>query len=131
MKPNMKSSRSFCSILHSSFMWHDWKLFEILAHNYRFSILKLTWKNESPLWASNSCVVCCALVVLGALPFSSYAQLDPSFYKERCPRVHPIVHQVIRNVSNSDPRMHASLLRLHQHDCFVQVRLISSSFWCH
>ncbi|RDX58079.1 Peroxidase 15 [Mucuna pruriens] len=65
-------------------------------------------------------VVCCVLVVLGALPFSSDAQLDPSFYSNTCSNVHSIVRGVIRNVSKSDPRMLASLIRLHFHDCFVQ-----------
>ncbi|XP_027368312.1 peroxidase 15-like [Abrus precatorius] len=65
-------------------------------------------------------ILCCALVVLGALPFSSDAQLDPSFYNKSCPNVHSIVREVIRNVSKSDPRMLASLIRLHFHDCFVQ-----------
>ncbi|KAK7303548.1 hypothetical protein RJT34_14455 [Clitoria ternatea] len=66
-----------------------------------------------------SVAVCCALVVVAALPFSD-AQLDPSFYNKTCPTVHSIVRDVIRNVSKSDPRMLASLVRLHFHDCFVQ-----------
>ncbi|MED6119418.1 hypothetical protein PIB30_011783 [Stylosanthes scabra] len=44
---------------------------------------------------------------------------DPSFYNETCPNVHSIVTQVIVNASQSDPRIFASLLRLHFHDCFV------------
>ncbi|XP_061373668.1 peroxidase A2-like [Gastrolobium bilobum] len=62
----------------------------------------------------------CVVVVLGGLPFSSDAQLDPSFYQDTCPKVHKIVHNVLKNVSKSDPRMLASLVRLHFHDCFVQ-----------
>ncbi|XP_061373665.1 peroxidase A2-like [Gastrolobium bilobum] len=64
--------------------------------------------------------LCCVAIVLGALPFSSDAQLDPSFYSSTCPNVHSIVRDVIKNVSKSDPRMLASLIRLHFHDCFVQ-----------
>ncbi|WJX27503.1 peroxidase [Trifolium repens] len=64
--------------------------------------------------------LCCVVVVFGVLPFSSYAQLDPSFYKNTCPNVSSIVREVIRNVSKTDPRMLASLIRLHFHDCFVQ-----------
>ncbi|XP_027368305.1 uncharacterized protein LOC113874265 [Abrus precatorius] len=64
--------------------------------------------------------LCCVVIAIGALPFSSDAQLDPSFYKNTCPKVHSIVRDVIRNVSKSDPRMLASLIRLHFHDCFVQ-----------
>ncbi|KAK7246130.1 hypothetical protein RIF29_40989 [Crotalaria pallida] len=64
--------------------------------------------------------LCCVVVVLGGLTFSSDAQLDPSFYKDTCPNVHSIVHKVIKKASKSDPRLRASLIRLHFHDCFVQ-----------
>ena len=65
--------------------------------------------------------LCCVVVVLGVLlPFSD-AQLDPSFYNSTCPNVRSIVRNVLTNVSASDPRMLASLIRLHFHDCFVQV----------
>ncbi|CAI8590414.1 unnamed protein product [Vicia faba] len=63
----------------------------------------------------------CALLLFGVLlPFSSNAQLDPSFYNNTCPNVSSIVRDVIRNVSKTDTRMLASLVRLHFHDCFVQ-----------
>ncbi|MED6110293.1 hypothetical protein PIB30_041566 [Stylosanthes scabra] len=68
-----------------------------------------------------SIVLCVA--ILGAFPLSSDSQasnLDPSFYKDTCPTVHSIVRGVLRNVSKSDPRILASLVRLHFHDCFVQ-----------
>ncbi|KAK2448290.1 peroxidase [Trifolium repens] len=64
--------------------------------------------------------LCCVLVVLGGLPFSLDAQLDSSFYKDTCPNVTSIVREVLTNVSNTDPRMLASFIRLHFHDCFVQ-----------
>ncbi|KAK7246124.1 hypothetical protein RIF29_40983 [Crotalaria pallida] len=62
---------------------------------------------------------CVVVVVLGGLPLSSEAQLDPSFYRDACPKVHSIVREVVRSVSKKDPRMLASLIRLHFHDCFV------------
>ncbi|RZB90262.1 Peroxidase 15 isoform C [Glycine soja] len=62
----------------------------------------------------------CVVVVLGALPYFSYAQLDPSFYASTCSNLSSIVREVLTNVSLSDPRMPASLIRLHFHDCFVQ-----------
>ncbi|TKY72364.1 Peroxidase 15 [Spatholobus suberectus] len=64
--------------------------------------------------------LCCAMVVLGVLPLSLDAQLDPSFYRKTCPNVHSIVLQVVSSVAQKDPRMLASLVRLHFHDCFVQ-----------
>ncbi|XP_019419106.1 PREDICTED: peroxidase A2-like isoform X2 [Lupinus angustifolius] len=63
--------------------------------------------------------LCCVVVVFGGLTLSSDAQLDTSFYKKSCPKVHSIVREVVRNVSKKDPRMLASLIRLHFHDCFV------------
>jgi len=68
--------------------------------------------------------LCCVVVVLGGLPFSSDAQLDNSFYRDTCPNVHSIVREVLRNVSKTDPRILASLMRVHFHDCFVQVSII-------
>ncbi|CAJ1962926.1 unnamed protein product [Sphenostylis stenocarpa] len=68
-----------------------------------------------------ACVVVMGLVVvLGGLPFSSGAQLDPDFYNNTCPKVHSIVFDVVQNVAETDPRMPASLIRLLFHDCFVQ-----------
>ncbi|TKY72363.1 Peroxidase 15 [Spatholobus suberectus] len=64
--------------------------------------------------------LCCVVVVLGVLPLSLDAQLDPSFYRNTCAKVHSIVREVVRSVSKKDPRMLASLVRLHFHDCFVQ-----------
>lgn len=76
--------------------------------------------------------LCCVVVVLGVFPLSLDAQaqqLDPSFYRNTCPRVHSIVREVVRNVSKKDPRMLASLIRLHFHDCFVQVHSYFLSFF--
>jgi len=68
--------------------------------------------------------LCCTVAVFGVLPFSSNAQLNPSFYSKTCPNVSSIVREVIRNVSKTDTRMLASLVRLHFHDCFVQVCIL-------
>ncbi|KAF8112782.1 hypothetical protein N665_0062s0125 [Sinapis alba] len=62
------------------------------------------------------------LITMGCLmlhsSFSS-AQLTPTFYDTTCPRVFTIVRDTIVNELRSDPRIAASLLRLHFHDCFV------------
>ncbi|KAF1882172.1 hypothetical protein Lal_00038816 [Lupinus albus] len=63
--------------------------------------------------------VAALLVIFVGFPLSSNAELDPSFYKDTCPNVSSIVREVIKNVSKSDPRIFASLIRLHFHDCFV------------
>ncbi|KAK4265672.1 hypothetical protein QN277_026693 [Acacia crassicarpa] len=64
--------------------------------------------------------LCCAFVVFAGTISVSYGQLDPSFYKKSCPKVHAIVREVVDNALDSDPRIGASLVRLHFHDCFVQ-----------
>ncbi|KAK7331264.1 hypothetical protein VNO77_25484 [Canavalia gladiata] len=81
------------------------------TQNGKMSSLSVSIMKVVALW--------CVVVVVGALPISD-AQLDPSFYKNSCPKVHSIVRGVLRNVSKSDPRILASLIRLHFHDCFVQ-----------
>ncbi|KAG8367952.1 hypothetical protein BUALT_Bualt16G0126100 [Buddleja alternifolia] len=50
----------------------------------------------------------------------SQAQLNSTFYSTTCPNVSNIVTTVIQQALQSDPRIGASLIRLHFHDCFVQ-----------
>ncbi|EFJ10567.1 hypothetical protein SELMODRAFT_235541 [Selaginella moellendorffii] len=47
-------------------------------------------------------------------------QGDTTFYASTCPNLVQIVSGVVRRAVASEPRMAASLLRLHFHDCFVQ-----------
>ncbi|OMP03401.1 Plant peroxidase [Corchorus olitorius] len=58
-----------------------------------------------------------AVLLEGSL---SNGQLSPTFYDQTCPNVTNIIRQVLENASLSDPRIGASLIRLHFHDCFVQ-----------
>lgn len=46
--------------------------------------------------------------------------LYPQFYDESCPKVEEIVKSVVAKAVAKEPRMAASLLRLHFHDCFVK-----------
>ncbi|KAL0346299.1 UNVERIFIED_CONTAM: Peroxidase 15 [Sesamum radiatum] len=50
----------------------------------------------------------------------SQAQLNSTFYSSTCPNVSNIVTTLIQQALQSDPRIGASLIRLHFHDCFVQ-----------
>ncbi|XP_061373674.1 peroxidase A2-like [Gastrolobium bilobum] len=61
----------------------------------------------------------CAFVMQAGFSVS-HAQLTPTFYSETCPFLFDIVFDVIFEASLSDPRIGASLIRLHFHDCFVQ-----------
>ncbi|KAF7818943.1 peroxidase A2-like [Senna tora] len=47
------------------------------------------------------------------------AQLNSTFYSKTCPNVSSIVRSVVQQALQSDPRIGASLIRLHFHDCFV------------
>lgn len=47
--------------------------------------------------------------------------LYPQFYDHSCPRATEIVKSVVAKAVAREARMAASLLRLHFHDCFVQV----------
>ena len=49
------------------------------------------------------------------------AQLNSTFYSLTCPNVSAIVNTAMQQALQSDPRIGASLIRLHFHDCFVQV----------
>ncbi|KAA8537583.1 hypothetical protein F0562_027191 [Nyssa sinensis] len=48
------------------------------------------------------------------------SDLCPEFYQFSCPQANDIVMSVLEKAITKDPRMAASLLRLHFHDCFVQ-----------
>ncbi|KAL3812259.1 hypothetical protein ACJIZ3_013527 [Penstemon smallii] len=45
--------------------------------------------------------------------------LSFGFYYNSCPEVEPIIFSLVEKAVLDDPRMAASLLRLHFHDCFV------------
>lgn len=47
--------------------------------------------------------------------------LFPEYYRFSCPHANHIVLSVLEKAIAKEPRMAASLLRLHFHDCFVQV----------
>ncbi|CAN0901744.1 Peroxidase 4 [Linum grandiflorum] len=47
------------------------------------------------------------------------AQLTPNFYQKICPEALPTIKRVVSKAIRDEPRMGASLLRLHFHDCFV------------
>lgn len=50
------------------------------------------------------------------------AELDVAYYDFRCPDALAIVQGGVHAAMQRDARAPASLLRLHFHDCFVNVR---------
>lgn len=56
--------------------------------------------------------------------------LSMSYYTMSCPLVEPIVMNVVNQALSQDPTLAAGLLRMHFHDCFIQVCFILFSFSC-
>ncbi|CAH8364499.1 unnamed protein product [Eruca vesicaria subsp. sativa] len=50
---------------------------------------------------------------------TSTVSLTPQFYDKSCPKAQAIVQSFVAKAYSDDPRMAASLLRLHFHDCFA------------
>ncbi|KDP25490.1 hypothetical protein JCGZ_20646 [Jatropha curcas] len=72
-----------------------------------------------PLFSGNCMVLTILLLVLSGLPCK--AQLsDKTFYDTSCPAALNTIRGAIRTAVSREPRMAASLIRLHFHDCFVQ-----------
>ncbi|ONK55002.1 uncharacterized protein A4U43_UnF8770 [Asparagus officinalis] len=49
----------------------------------------------------------------------AFAELTPDFYDEVCPEALDVIKEIVEEAIAAEPRMGASLLRLHFHDCFV------------
>lgn len=77
---------------------------------------KLRFMNGHSVFAT-ACLVLCLSTV-------GEAQLSFGFYNPTCSKLLPIVRQQVKNALKNEMRMAASLLRLHFHDCFVNVRQI-------
>ncbi|TVU37251.1 hypothetical protein EJB05_10555, partial [Eragrostis curvula] len=64
---------------------------------------------------------CLSLLVVVALASAASAQLSSTFYDTSCPNALSTIKSAVTAAVNNEPRMGASLLRLHFHDCFVQA----------
>ncbi|CAM8997544.1 unnamed protein product [Rhodiola kirilowii] len=59
------------------------------------------------------------LSLYSAYNFVVCSQLDSNHYAKTCPKLHSIVATGLKTALKTDPRIAASLLRLHYTDCFV------------
>jgi peroxidase len=83
----------------------------------------------SPGWLlAAHCALLLALAGAGAARGHPPA-LSSTFYDASCPGAHDVVRRVIQDARVSDPRIPASLIRLHFHDCFVNVSTPVSAPW--
>lgn len=62
------------------------------------------------------------IMVLLCLGGAARGQLSDDFYDDSCPKLDSIVQARVAAAMKAEIRMGASLLRLHFHDCFVNVR---------
>ncbi|CAL4908320.1 unnamed protein product [Urochloa decumbens] len=82
--------------------------------------------NSSPalVLLAAHCAVMLLLALAGAThghpPSAAGSRLSSTFYDASCPSAYDVVRRVIQNARVTDPRIPASLIRLHFHDCFVQ-----------
>lgn len=65
--------------------------------------------------------VCVLIAAAYVLP--TYGKLDPDLHRTTCPPALPQIRNILRRALRRDPRLGAKLLRLHFHDCFVNVSL--------
>lgn len=66
------------------------------------------------------------LCLLFLSPNLVFCQLDFKFYDSTCPNLTKIVQSGVWSAIANDTRIAASLLRLHFHDCFVNVSNLAS-----
>ncbi|EES19563.1 peroxidase 2 [Sorghum bicolor] len=75
---------------------------------------------SSPAWLLAAHWHCALLLALaGVARGHAGAALSSAFYDLSCPGAYNVVRRVIQSARVSDPRIPASLIRLHFHDCFV------------
>lgn len=65
-------------------------------------------------------MVAMAMAVI-LFPVLGQGDLKTGFYSSSCPKSESIVRSTVEKYFNKDPTLAAALLRLHFHDCFVQV----------
>ncbi|KAM3341723.1 peroxidase 9-like [Capsicum galapagoense] len=65
-------------------------------------------------------ILSCAIFQAFLVSSTNYGGLLPELYQFSSPQATEIVMSVLEEAIAKDPRMAASLLRLHFHDCFVQ-----------
>lgn len=60
-------------------------------------------------------------LILSLAATCSSAELSPNFHDESCPAALSTIKSIVEAAVEKEGRMGASLLRLHFHDCFVNV----------
>lgn len=61
------------------------------------------------------------MITFATILSPTVAKLSSNYYNKVCPQALQIVESIVKQAIIHEPRMGASLLRLHFHDCFVNV----------
>jgi peroxidase len=61
--------------------------------------------------------------------FGADGGLNMNYYLMSCPFVEPVVKNVVNRALDNDPTLAAALVRMHFHDCFIQVILKGMYFF--
>jgi len=61
------------------------------------------------------------MVIFATILSPTIAKLTPNYYDKVCSQALPTIKSIVKQAIIREPRMGASLLRLHFHDCFVNV----------
>ncbi|PWA65612.1 heme peroxidase [Artemisia annua] len=99
----------------------------LFLESYTRSSQKLSHTNEKKHTRSvgrmnNTLIVMCTMIISCCKILAiSETSLRVGFYDETCPDAESIVNGFVKDAARFDNQMPAILLRLHFHDCFVQV----------
>ena len=103
-----------------------------MVHDHHIKhIMKTSYYLSSSSSSSNSLPALCLLIMFAfsfvhMYPSTVKTQLLPGldyyYYDKSCPRLQMMVRFNVWTALQNDTRMAASLLRLHFHDCIVDVR---------
>jgi peroxidase len=74
----------------------------------------------APLMKSFACIAVMVFIVC-SITDTANGQLSSTFYDKSCPTALSVVKAAVKQAVANEKRMGASLLRLHFHDCFVNV----------
>lgn len=102
--------------------------FSVHTHSVRMLYRPLFFFSSFPSMERLKLLLILFSVLFNAITLSSFELLVHDYYKEKCPLAEDIVRHNVEVAVFKDPRLAASVLRLHFHDCFVMVTFISSSF---
>lgn len=61
------------------------------------------------------------LLLSGLTIFRAAEAVSMDYYMFRCPMLELIVRDTVNRALQSDPTLAAGLIRMHFHDCFIQV----------